>query len=258
VLATWFAWSLRTFGTGGTLLSNTSVTALDSSPAAQLWRIVLNLRDTLVPHFLRPLDTSLIAQRSPWGWWHDWFFQAYQLNLPLAFGSVAWFVILRECWRAGQTTTPVARRFWAGFVVIVVLLGVATHGARDTWGLAHICLQPLVLLGLAFLAARWTDLERGWRLVLVAGATIDFVLGIALHFAVQNFAVDRWLTPARDVRDVVTSYNAVTAGNTFALAQNDLDTFSVRLNAPPVLIVAVLAAALALVVLRTRATARSR
>lgn len=256
VLATWFAWSLRTYGGGGTLLSNSSVTTIDATPGAQLWRVLLNLRDTLVPHFLRPLDTSLIAQRSPWGWWHDWFFQAYQLNLPLALGSVAWLVILRECWRVARTTPPAARQFWTGFVVIVVLLGVATHGARDTWGLTHICLQPLVLLGLAFLAARWTDLERGWRLALVAGATVDLILGISLHFAVQNFALDRWLTPAHDVRDVVTSYNMVTVGNTFALAQNDLDTFSVRLNAPPVLIVAVLAAALALVVLRTRATAR--
>lgn len=258
VLATWFAWSLRTFGTGSTLLSNTSVTAIDATPGAQLWRVLLNLRDTLVPHFLRPLDTSLMAQRSPWGWWHDWFFQAYQLNLFLAFGSVAWLVILREGWRIGRKADPEARRFWTGVVVLIIFLGVATTGARDTWGLAHICLQPLVLLGIAFLAARWFELGRGWRLALVAGATVDFVLGITLHFTVQNFALDRWLTPARDVRDVVTSYNAVTVGNTFALAQNDLDTFSVRLNAPPVLIVTVLAAALALVVLRTRATARSR
>ena len=31
---------------------------------------------------------------------------------------------------------------------LVIGLGVAAHGARDVWGLTHICLQALVLLGL--------------------------------------------------------------------------------------------------------------
>lgn len=254
-LATWFGWSFAVYGTGGTLLSNTSVTAVDAHAGSQLVRVVLNLRDTLVPHFLRTLDQSLIAQRSPWGWWHDWFFQAYQLNLPLAFGSVAWLALLRELFRARVGAAPASRRFWSAFVIGVIFLGVATHGARDTWGLTHICLQPLVLLGLAWLAARWADLGRGWQLALVAGATVDLAAGVVFHFAIQNFALDRWLTPGRDVRDVVTSYNAVTTGNTFALAQNGLDTFSVWLNAPAILIGAVLAALFFLVLLRTRARA---
>jgi len=36
--------------------------------------------DTIVPHFLRPLDRSLIAQSSRMGYWQDWFFQLYQLK----------------------------------------------------------------------------------------------------------------------------------------------------------------------------------
>lgn len=255
VLATWFGWSLSVYGTGGTLLSNTSVTAVDTSAGSQLVRIALNLRDTLVPHFLRSLDQGLIAQRSPWGWWHDWFFQAYQLNLPLAFGSVAWLVLLRELIRTRVSAAPGARRFWTAFIVGVVFLGVATHGARDTWGLTHICLQPLVLLGLAWLAARWAELGRGWQLALVAGATVDLAAGVVFHFAIQNFALDRLLTPARDVRDVVMSYNAVTTGNTFALAKNGLDTFSVWLNAPAILLGAVLAVLFFLVLIRTRVRA---
>lgn len=251
-LATWFGWSLVVYGSGGTLLSNSSVTAVDTSAGGQLVRIALNLRDTFVPHFLRDLDQGLIAQRSPWGWWHDWFFQAYQLNLPLAFGSVAWLALLWELGRVRRSAAAGMQRFWTGFLGGVIFLGIATPGARDTWGLTHICLQPLVLLGLAWLAARWTQLGRGWQLALVAGATVDFAAGIVLHFAVQNFALDRWLTPGRDVRDVVTSYNAVATGNTFALAQNGLDTFSVWLNAPAILIAAILAALFVLVVARTR------
>jgi hypothetical protein len=251
-LATWFGWSLATYGTGGTLLSNTSVTAVDSHAGGQFVRVLLNLRDTFVPHFLRPLDQSLVAQRSPWGWWHDWLFQAYQLNLPLAFGSVAWLAIIRELGRGRGEAAPASRRFWAAFISGVIFLGIATHGARDTWGLTHICLQPLVLLGLAFLAARWSELGRGWRLALIAGATVDLLTGVVFHFAIQNFALDRLFTPGRDVRDVVTSYNAVASGNTFALAANGLDTFSVWLNAPAAVIGAVVTAIFVLVLLRTR------
>src|SRR5204862_470951 len=84
-------------------------------------KIALNLRDTLVPHFLRSLDTSLIEQRSAWGWWRDWFFQCYQINLPLAFGSVAWLALLRELFRAARTAAPGARAFWFWFATAVVL-----------------------------------------------------------------------------------------------------------------------------------------
>jgi hypothetical protein len=252
VLAAWFGWSLAIYGAGGTLLSNSSVTTVDATPGSQIAKIALNLRDTLVPHFLRTFDQSLIAQSSPWGWWHDWFFQSYQLNLLFACGSVAWLAILRELGRARRGATPAARRFWTVFVLAIFLLGVGTHGARDLWGLAHICLQPLILLGLAFLGARWAELGRGWRLALVAGAVVDLLAGVALHFAVQNYALDRLLTPGRDLREVVTSYNSVSAGNTFALAQNELDTFAVAFGSPAPVVIVILTGLLALALIRAR------
>lgn len=227
ILTTWFGWSSATYGLRGTFLSNTSVTAEDVRQGSQIVKIGLNLFDTLVPHFLRSLDRSLIAQTSPWGWWRDCFFQCYQLNLPLAFGSVAWLALLREGWRAGREPTPErTRRFWIGGIAGVILLGVGTHGGRDHWGLAHICLQPLVLLGLAFLAARWKTLSQAWRLLLIAGATIDFMFGIALHFAVQNFALDRWLQPGASGLQVIASYNPLVANNAYTLATKHLDTFA--------------------------------
>ncbi|MEI7552753.1 MAG: hypothetical protein WCL24_10540 [Verrucomicrobiota bacterium] len=205
VLATWFGWSLAVYGAAATLGSNSSVA--EAAPGQPLAKIALNLRDTLVPHFLRPLDGSLIAQRSPWGYARDWCFQLYQLNLPLMLGSLAWLVLARELVRAGRSAPAARRRFWLAFVGGGVVLGVAVHGARDHWGLGHICLQTLVVLGLAFLAARWPVLSRGARRVLVAGAVVDAGLGLALHFAVQSYALDRWLAPGQPPGELLRSYS---------------------------------------------------
>jgi hypothetical protein len=93
------------------------------------------------------------------------------------------------------------------FIASVVILGVATHGGRESSGIAYISLQPLVLLGLAFLAAQWTSLSQRWRRALVAGATIDFPLGIVLQFSTENHAFDRWFTPGRPFAEIFSSYS---------------------------------------------------
>jgi hypothetical protein len=253
VLATWFGWAFAKFGAHDTLLSNSSATSRDVREGNQLVKIALNLRDTLVPHFLRPVDPAFIDQRSSWGWWRDWFFQCYQINLPLALGSVAWLALLRELWRAGRTAAAGARTFWIWFAATVVVLGVATHGARDHWGLAHICLQGLVLLGLAFLAARWSEIGRPWRLALVAGATVDFALGIALQFAVQSYALDRWLARGRSPDDVLRSYNEPAFMNLAGKIHNQLAFFNDVFAPPSALVLALLAAFLILALVRARA-----
>jgi hypothetical protein len=188
VLATWFAWSFAVFGLHGTLSANTAVTAARDTVGAQMTTTFLNLRDTLVPHFLRPVDASFIAQPSRWGALHDWWFQLDQLNLFFAFGSVAWLALLVELSRRSRETTPSRRRFWTWLIAATIALGIAVHTPRDTWGLTHICLQPLILLGLAFLASRWIFLGRRWKAVLAAGAVADLALGIVLHFTVQSDA----------------------------------------------------------------------
>lgn len=192
ILATWFAWSFSAYGTAASVAATSSVKGAASGFGEQAVRVALNFRDTIVPHFLRPLDTSLIAQRSPSGALRDFFFQCYQVNLPFAFGSAAWLVLLREVLRLGRGASRGTTWFWSTFTLGVLVLGVATHGSRDHWGLAHICLQALVILGLALVAARWHGLTPVWRRVLIAAAAFDFVFGIAWHFAVQNFAFERW------------------------------------------------------------------
>jgi hypothetical protein len=253
LLATWFGWAFAVYGAGATLLANTSVQAADSTAGGQLLRVALNLRDTLVPHFLRPHDAALIAQPSPWGCWRDWFFQSYQVNLIFALGSVAWLVLGAALWRAWSGTRNAVRLSWAAAVTATVVIGVAVHGARDTWGLAHICLQPVVLLGLAGLAGHAKSLSRPWRLALVAGATVDFALGLVLHFGVQNLACDRWFTPGRTFDEIFATYNQAAFMNIAAKVQHQLAFFSDVIALPLPLIAGGLAALLALAVWRLRA-----
>jgi len=207
VLLTWFGWSQARYGFAGTFLTSTTVTDRAVSPAAQLATMALNLRDTVVPHFLRPIDFSPLQQASVAGWWRDWFFQLYQPNLFFAFGSISWLVLLRELVRGTPDASRQRRLFWILFITGAVLLGVMVHSGRDPWGLAHICLQPLVLLGLALIAARWDSLGRGWQRLLLAGVTLDLCLGIILHIGMQNGAVIRWTANA----DPATDYSSLLA-----------------------------------------------
>ncbi len=252
VLATWFAWSLAVYGAHTTLLSNSSVTVKDVHSGNQLLRVALNLRDTIVPHFLRPLDSTLIAQTSRWGYWHDWFFQLYQVNLFFVFGSVAWLVLLRELGRNWGASPTVSRWFWALLTGGVIVLGVAVHGARDMWGLAHICLQAVLVLGLVWLAARWSTLTRAWRIVLVVGAAVDFLLGIALHFAVQSYALDRWLAPDRTPEAILRSYSESSLMNAEAKMIHHLGFFHDAAGFPAAGVLVFLAGILLLALVGTR------
>jgi hypothetical protein len=206
-LLLWFGWAAWTYRLG-TLTSNTTVTDQAPSAGAQLGIILLNLRDSLIPHFLGGADFSAFAQTSPWGRWRDWSFQLFQCNFLFMFGSVAWLAVLKIA-RGQWTLAPAGavRSFWLFFTLSTVVVGIAVHGGREPGGLAHICLQPLALLGLTWLAASWHTLSRMWRRLLVAGATLDFALGIALQFAIESHALDRWVLPARTWAATAASYS---------------------------------------------------
>lgn len=256
ILATWFAWSLAVYGPHTTFFSNSSVAVPEARQGNQLVKVALNLRDTLIPHFLRTVDPQLIAQRSPWGYARDWCFQVYQVNLLLMFGSVAWLALGRELGRAGRDAPARSRWFWLWFAGGTAVLGVAVHGARDHWGLAHICLQTLLVLGLAVLAARWPALSRGWRRALIAGAFLDFGLGIVLNFGVQSFALDRWFAAGRPPLDLLTSYSGSALMNLQGRLMHHLPFLSDLFPGSGGLVLALLAVILTLALFRAASAAR--
>jgi 4-amino-4-deoxy-L-arabinose transferase-like glycosyltransferase len=252
VLLPWFAWSVAQYGWHATFLSNSSVTTLGRWQGSHLLKIALNLRDTLLPPQVRGFRGSLFRQTSRWGALRDECFLLYQINLPLALGSVGCLAVAREALRAARAAEPGDRRFWiltlAGFIV----LSIAVYGDREHYGIVHICLQSVVLLGLAFLASRWAVLGRGWRLALVAGWCVDFCLGIALQFAVEDFAIDRWLLPGRNLAQVAQTYTLVSQENLREKIIAHFAYFADILATPPALVLALLGAILLMALLRAR------
>jgi len=257
LLATWFGWSVNKYGGHGTFLTNTSVTDLAPNVSSQLATIALNVRDTLVPHFLRSAAAADIDQTSPWGWWRDWFFFLYQVNLPWAVGSVAWLVLLVILYRRARATAPRVCLGWLGAISGTILLGVAAHGARAPWGLAHICLQPLVLTGLGLLAAEWVILPVRWRRLLIIGALVDGIVGIALSFGIQSFLLDQWLTPGRSLPETMASYTQISQINLNAKRWFKLEFLGDRFSAHETLILAILGALLLLALYRASLPTRT-
>jgi len=148
-----------------------------------------NAIDTLVPHPFRPAPLEIIRQPNRAGYWRDYAFLMYQTNLPVAMGAMGGLVViillLREAFgrRGGQKAQ---RRFWGLLLLFCVPLAIVVHGERDTFGVAHVTLQPIILLGVTFLAAAFPRLPKPARWFIVAGCVVDFAAGILLHFRIQN------------------------------------------------------------------------
>lgn len=194
LLATWFAWSLGNYGSAVTFGSNTSFDQTSKQSAgANVLKIVTNLFNTIVPDPLRPQGRhavqTLFQQDSLLGYVRDYAFVLYQENLIVAMGSIGGLVVLFLLYRHARDPSPAARRdrrFWYPLLATVCVLGIATVGSKLDLGLAHVCLQPLVLMGVCFAAASFPSLPPVVRTMTLAGALVDFAFGILLHFDLQR------------------------------------------------------------------------
>jgi len=199
VLLPWLGFSWATFGLRGTLATNTAVTdAAGMTLTDNLWKIMLNCFDTLVPHFLRerpPLIAGLMTQQNPSAVLRDWWFAPLQVNFPMAVGTVTQVLAAGiAVWLLASSLAAPASRirvvFWTWLVVAGFLLGVAVHGARDTIGLAHICLQPLILIAVAASATALPRLPWIVRALALAGLVWDYLVGVMLQFWLEHLPVE--------------------------------------------------------------------
>ena len=212
LFASWLGWALAVYGPATTFTANTAVgLAPGGALAERVARAAGNLWYTVTPIVAHP-DGTLLQQTSRLGQWRDHAFMLLQLKLPFAFGSVGGAVIL---WLLLRLKWSEQTRYWLITVPLVVGLGTAAHSQADRYGLAHISLQPLVLLGLVWLAAEADRLPRWLGRIWAAGLAIDFSLGILLHFAVQSLWLDRWLRPGLGAAQYLADYT-MTARNNWA------------------------------------------
>jgi hypothetical protein len=254
VLAPWFVWSVAEYGWAGTFLSNTTVSMVAKYPGNPVVAMILNVRDSLVPPQVRGYKGRMFIQTSPWGSLRDNCFLIYQLNPLLALGSVGCVAVAREAFAAARAAARRERNFWIATTAGFFLVSFTTYGDRDHYGIGHVCLQSLVLLGLAFLASRWGRLGRGWRAALVAGWAVDFCLGIALQFAVEDFAIDRWRTPGLNLMEVSGTYTMISQENLLEKIIAHVAYFADILPAPRSLVLLLLGAILGMAIVRARRT----
>jgi hypothetical protein len=188
VLFTWFGWSLAAYGLKPTFASNTSITPQMQYQGSNLAKIAGNVLDSIVPRIAYyPSQVHLYDQPYTPGMIRDNVFLFYQTNLIFSMGLiggplVVWSVIVAFRRRKGLGAE---RNFWLMLIAFSLLIGLAVVGERDYFGVAHLTLVPLELLGLTLLSARFFS-RRLVAYLIVAGCAIDFSLGIFFHVHIQH------------------------------------------------------------------------
>jgi Flp pilus assembly protein TadD len=211
LLGTWLAWSIAEYGAGTTFSSNTTAQAAGKmSLVENVHKIALNLFYSIVPH---PLHlsysgfTNVFFQPNGWGFFRDYFFTIAQTNLVFGMGCLGGPVVLFLLWRLTKNPTAIeagGHRFWLGLVSLGAVFTVATHPDVDVFGVAHVCSQPLLLLGLTFLAASFGELPWGLRVMVVLGCVLDFIAGIFVHFSLQEWSASLGTVAGRNILGLTT------------------------------------------------------
>jgi 4-amino-4-deoxy-L-arabinose transferase-like glycosyltransferase len=182
----WLAWSIVEYGTGTTFTANATVAGAASGDLNDnLLRIGSNTWHTFRPYIFpgQPEDSTLrrLTDRT---------FTFYQENFLGAIGSINAYavvaILVATLGRARSGIPLRERRFWWAFIPFSILVGIAIDGETSPSGVANICLQPLVYLGVALVAARYILLSRGARILIWAGVLTDFILGIALEVHMES------------------------------------------------------------------------
>jgi hypothetical protein len=189
LLSTWFGWSLAVYGAHITFASNTAVTDARRYPGSAPEKIAANLYDSVVPRILRDYDGARQAFDQPnlAGFIRDNAFIVYQTNLIFGMGAVGGPLVvwLLLGFYRGKHGAGAERSFWLMLIPAAVILGIAVVGERDYNGLAHLTLLPMEMIGLAWLAANFC-LRRWVACLILAGALVDFPLGVMLQARVEN------------------------------------------------------------------------
>lgn len=191
ILSTWFVWSIASYGLEETLTANTSAQGFAVETVFQsLGKILYNIYTALVPGPLRG------ATYPDWGvvepklaQLRDIFFMVFQYSFPGMFGVTAW---LAAAWLLVRDDSVSAeeRRRWIVFGVLAFVLGVAVYGTPNRYGMAHITHQPIVLLGICWIANGWDRLPPALRKAVIVGKGFDVGIGIVLQTWLQR--IDFW------------------------------------------------------------------
>jgi hypothetical protein len=212
LLGTWLIWSMAVYGAHTTFASNTTVTSSQGYAGSNAGKIAANLYYSIVPIVVRrPALLNRFEQPNAAGKLRDQAFIFYQVNAIFGMGLVGGPLVLWLAYRAlrrnrqpaparppargkrppRKVPPPAARayperQFWLILIAGGLLLGIAVVGERDPLGVAHLTLLALQAVGLSMLAAVVPWRRRSLAILLLAGCTVDFSLGVLLHARVEG------------------------------------------------------------------------
>ena len=209
VLGTWFGYSISSYGRGTVTSTTSYFEAAEFTAGQNVAKIAANIGDSVVPHLIRGVGVQGFGPGLFWGPIRDAAFKLYQFNLLFGLGSLGSILLvfgLLSMRKESRRERSPERAFWPLFAFFCLVVGIAVQGERYDLGLTHITLQPLVLIGITFLAGRFCDWPIGVRWLAWSGLVIDLLFGIALHFGFQCLTFGahraipgRWGITSRDL-----------------------------------------------------------
>jgi hypothetical protein len=189
LLLSWFGWSIYYFGVEDTFFSNsTYMHSAHLNFYQNIVKVSQNIFNTFIPHPLRGVSLDAISQPSFLGFIRDNLFFIYQTNLIFTLGSIGGIFLIYILLSSlkNQGSVSIEKNFWMLFIPFNIVVGIAVHGALDKFGLAHICLQTMVMLGLTFISVRIWQCPNFLKNIALLGLFMDYLLGVWLHFSLQN------------------------------------------------------------------------
>lgn len=192
---TWFGWAASSYGIGYSIHATSTVS---HAPITSAWGHVMiavaNVRHTILPDLDSPILGALMQQPHVTSRLRDFAFCLYQQNLLVALGLSN---VLLIGWLLARQRGNYGRQelHWLVSVVLIVAVGATVHTWPVDLGLTHICLQALVLMGVAWLATKASTFGFGAKAFWGAGLAVDWFCGIFLHFGIMSLLLPRWLAP---------------------------------------------------------------
>ena len=190
LVVTWLGWSVAVLGTKTTLASNTSITPREKEhyEGNNFVKIAGNLFDSFVPAILQD-ESKIHLYDQPYtpALVRDHAFTIYQANVIFSMGAIGgpmviWFVIQGFRRRKGRGAE---RQFWMRLIGFTVIVGIAVVGERDFFGVGHLTLIPMEVLGLTLLSAQFFRRPL-IAFAIIAGCAFDFALGVFFHARIQH------------------------------------------------------------------------
>ncbi|MBF0520035.1 MAG: hypothetical protein HQK92_09950 [Nitrospirae bacterium] len=196
IMSSWFSFSLIHYGIKGTVGTNSTVAETSKlSLKDNVEKVYKNIVSSFVPYFIHyRIRWSLVHKI---GFLRDYTFFAYQANILFMIGSTAWVAVL---W---SLISKLRKRFDEDVLIISVLsfiliTAIAVHGTYDKYGVAHICLQPVAVLCVTFVAYNMIDYNIFLKIIIIIGVFIDAMFGVFSHFIIQNYGCNNAMPKTSD------------------------------------------------------------